>query len=175
MRKSLLALMMFCLSFVVVKPLFAIDSISYSVKDEATDITLNMFHMRDILGNFFFNNMGEINREGSGYFDIGAILDSPEHIKEKLEPHLNISSNFGMPPLKIETYTDGRWNFHSRGVKGKELWIEFKMDGVSPAVRKYIAEENLRFNNFRKAIGDEPYDAGDVMFLKAREEAPWEQ
>ena len=108
MRKSLLALMMFCLSFIVVKPLFAIDSMSYSVKDEATDITLNMFHMRDILGNFFFNNMGEINRKGSGYFDIGAILDSPEHIKEKLEPHLNISSNFGMPPLKIETYTDGR-------------------------------------------------------------------
>lgn len=110
----------------------------------ATSIIVRLEQASTDLSMFRMKNSKEIGEN----YDLGAALNTPERIREKLG----------------DIYADGRWVFQSNAAG---WWIGYKLDGVSDAVRQKIASQ-ARFSNLFKATDKSDanvYDGGDIVFL----------
>ena len=117
------------------------------VKDErvAVSIELRLISATDSLSMFRLQHQREIDEN----YDISAVLDTPDHIREHLSEH----------------FADGKWTFYGKGKS--DWWVGYRLDDVSSADRKRLAER-ASLNDLRKALDGEAYDGREVVYVSVR-------
>jgi len=102
---------------------------------------------------YYADHLDEIIKQKN--YDLGAVLDTPEHIKAVL----------GVYVEDID-YSDGHWTFQS---EGDRWWIGYKLEGISEANRQRLVQKARVTGLFKAPDSNKnSYDGGDVVFMLAK-------
>ena len=103
----------------------------------------------------------ESNRD----FDLGTVLDTPEHMEKILRPYIEKLYELGIPKTAVDFFS-GRWSFHGNS---KKCWIGYSLEGVPEDVRKEMAQNvDVERDGYRSIAPEERYDGGDILYLSVR-------
>lgn len=102
---------------------------------------------------YYADHLDEIIKQKN--YDLGAVLDTPEHIKAVLGFY-----------VEYIDYSDGHWTFQS---EGDRWWIGYKLEGISEANRQRLVQKARVAGLFKAPDSNKNlYDGGDVVFMLAK-------
>ena len=93
-------------------------------------------------------------------FDLGTVLDTPEHMEKILRPYIEKLNELGIPKTVVD-FSSGRWSFHGNN---KTCWIGYSLEGVPEDVRKEMAQNfDVEHDGYKSIAPKERYDGGDIL------------
>lgn len=98
-------------------------------------------------------------------FDLGTVLDTPEHMEKILRPYIEKLNELGIPKTVVD-FSSGRWSFHGNN---KTCWIGYSLEGVPEDVRKEMAQNfDVEHDGYKSIAPKERYDGGDILYWNVR-------